>query len=430
VLDTINNPSSGDILTQPVLLIIVLNFIWLLTSISIPSINVFDKRKLRLVILLRTELLRSILLLIGYSFFLFIFPIPRVFTLEYAILLFSIWLIFSRTLTFYIINFYRSKGYNFRNIVIIRRENLDNNFEANVIDQIELGYKLKSVINPDTIMDEAGKATFITTLKKLEIDEVFIEVVDITNKTLDYILDVCDTAYVKVKLVTDIGISLKRTLKPENINDYILMEVSPFPLENLMLQFSKRLFDICFSLFVVVFVLSWLTPVIAVIIILESRGPVIFKQLRTGVKGDEFYCFKFRTMVVNHEADSRQAVVNDKRITKFGKFLRATSLDEMPQFYNVLIGNMSVVGPRPHMTHHTELFSQNIKQYFNRHYVKPGITGLAQVEGYRGGISSKEELEMRIHFDRKYVENWTFMLDLKIIMKTVRQVVASHSKAY
>lgn len=194
-------------------------------------------------------------------------------------------------------------------------------------------------------------------------------------------------------------------------------------------QVKKRAFDVLFAAVVTVFVLSWLIPLIAIIIKLDSKGPVFFKQLRTGKEGKSFYCLKFRSMRVSSDADSRQASKNDNRITRVGAFLRKTSLDEFPQFINVLMGDMSIVGPRPHMLKHTEDYSQIIHNYMLRHMVTPGITGFAQISGYRGETKETTAMIERVNADIWYIKNWSFLLDIRIIALTFLQVVQGHENA-
>jgi len=192
----------------------------------------------------------------------------------------------------------------------------------------------------------------------------------------------------------------------------------------------KRAFDVVFSTMVVVFLLSWLIPLIALIIKMESKGPTFFKQLRTGKDGNPFYCLKFRSMTVNADADIQRACKGDCRVTKVGYFLRKTSLDEFPQFINVLKGEMSVVGPRPHMLRHTQEYSQVIDNFMDRHTIMPGITGLAQVCGHRGEIKEPENIAQRVKADIHYIHNWSFLLDLKIVILTVCRLAQNDEKAY
>lgn len=184
----------------------------------------------------------------------------------------------------------------------------------------------------------------------------------------------------------------------------------------------KRVVDITISLSFIVLVMSWLTPILALLIKLSSKGPVFFIQKRTGFMGEEFDCFKFRTMYVNEDAHLRQVSINDKRITRIGKFLRITHLDETAQFFNVLLGDMSIVGPRPHMLYHTNFYSECVPYYNLRLEVKPGMTGMAQIKDYIGEINGERELRKRVQWDIYYVKNRSIGLDLQIILTTFRKV--------
>ncbi|WP_209329564.1 sugar transferase [Lunatimonas salinarum] len=192
----------------------------------------------------------------------------------------------------------------------------------------------------------------------------------------------------------------------------------------------KRGLDVVVSAFLLVFVMVWLFPLIALGIKLSSRGPVLFKQRRHGKGNVIFECYKFRTMRMNSEADSRQATKGDPRVTRFGRFLRRSSLDELPQLLNVLKGEMSLVGPRPHAVPMNELFGSEIANYMFRHVVKPGITGLAQCKGYRGEVETFFDIYGRIKLDHFYIKKWCFLLDLKVLYWTVYTVFFRRDKAY
>jgi len=213
--------------------------------------------------------------------------------------------------------------------------------------------------------------------------------------------------------------------------DYLpILSLREIPLHTTFNAFLKRSFDILFSILVIFGLLLWIGPLLAILITLESKGPVFFIQKRTGFDNEEFLCFKFRSMGMNTSSDAVQAGRNDMRVTKIGKFIRRTSIDELPQFYNVLFGHMSVVGPRPHMLKHTDEYASKVDKYMLRHFVKPGITGLAQVRGYRGEIEKDSDIQNRIRFDIFYVENWSFFMDLKIIVQTVLNAIKGEDKAY
>jgi putative colanic acid biosynthesis UDP-glucose lipid carrier transferase len=209
-----------------------------------------------------------------------------------------------------------------------------------------------------------------------------------------------------------------------------LLTIRTEPLQLPHNRFLKRSFDITFSSFILLFIFPALFIIAGSLIKLSSKGPILFKQKRTGLYGKVFKCYKFRTMMINQAADTQQATKNDPRTTKIGGFLRKTNLDEFPQFINVLLGDMSVVGPRPHMLKHTEQYSKLIDKYMIRHLIKPGITGWAQMTGYRGETRTLEQMEGRVKRDVWYLENWSFFLDLKIIVVTLLNMFKGESNAY
>jgi putative colanic acid biosysnthesis UDP-glucose lipid carrier transferase len=190
-------------------------------------------------------------------------------------------------------------------------------------------------------------------------------------------------------------------------------------------QLLKRIMDILVSVIVIVFILLWFIPLIALLIKVSSKGPVFFIQTRTGRHNVSFRCIKLRSMRINEAADVQQAVENDPRVTLPGKFLRKFSLDELPQFINVLLGDMSIIGPRPHMLAHTESYAKQVEGYMDRLSVKPGITGLSQVQGYRGEIKNKRMIANRVRLDVFYIKNWSPFLDAKVALKTIKLMIFS-----
>jgi putative colanic acid biosynthesis UDP-glucose lipid carrier transferase len=209
-----------------------------------------------------------------------------------------------------------------------------------------------------------------------------------------------------------------------------VLEFRTIPLDDSINLVVKRIFDILFSIMVILFVMSWLTPILAFLIKIESKGPIFFKQLRNGYNYKSFNCIKFRSMIINDKADLIQVSKEDERITRIGRFMRKTSIDELPQFLNVLVGDMSVVGPRPHMLSHTDLYANKVDKFMVRHFVKPGITGLAQISGFRGEVESDKDIIGRVKFDIFYIENWSLFLDIKIIIKTIIRAIQGDEKAY
>ena len=183
-------------------------------------------------------------------------------------------------------------------------------------------------------------------------------------------------------------------------------------------------------LLLIILVLSWLVPIVGLLIWLDNRGPIFFVQQRSGKGGKPFGCIKFRSMKVNRDANSKMATKNDARITRLGRFLRKSSLDEMPQFFNVFMSDMSIVGPRPHMTKHTDDYSKMLNHYMIRHFLKPGITGWAQIHGFRGEIKYMEDINNRVEYDLWYLENWSLWLDTRIIAMTAFNMAKGEKNAY
>ena len=232
-------------------------------------------------------------------------------------------------------------------------------------------------------------------------------------------------------IITNDGVTILKEMDVQHpkIGSMPIAAARPNPLARFHNRVIKRVFDIVFSSIFLVFFPIILIPV-AIAIKLSSPGPVFFKQKRTGFLGEEFNCWKFRTMRVNADADTRQATADDPRKTRVGNFLRKTSIDELPQFINVWLGNMSVVGPRPHMLAHTEQYARLIDQYMVRHFIKPGITGWAQVNGFRGQTEELWQMEKRVEYDVWYIENWNLLLDIKIVFKTIFNAVRGEENAF
>lgn len=265
---------------------------------------------------------------------------------------------------------------------------------------------------------------------KNDVAEIYSTIPPENNPEIYEIAHEAEKNFIRFRFVPDFTIFINRRVHVSFVDDLPVLSLRSEPLEDLGSRFKKRCFDVVFSSLVILFVLSWLVPIIAILIKLDSKGPVFFKQLRSGKNNMPFLCFKFRSLTVNDESDTKQVSRNDVRYTRLGKFLRKTNLDEFPQFFNVFQGYMSVVGPRPHMLKHTVQYSEIINQYMIRHFVKPGLTGLAQVNGYRGEITKEEDLSKRIEFDIKYMENWSMILDIQLIFQTVYLSVKGDKNAF
>ncbi|RVU00924.1 undecaprenyl-phosphate glucose phosphotransferase [Mucilaginibacter limnophilus] len=262
------------------------------------------------------------------------------------------------------------------------------------------------------------------------VDEIFCTLPSSEGEKIERLMLDADKNLIRFKFIPDYyDYGIKPTLI-QSFGHIPVISIRPEPLENILNRAIKRAFDIGFSLFIILFVFSWLFPILAIIIKIQSPGPVFFVQARSGRDNKSFNCYKFRSMKVNKESDKKQATRDDDRVTKIGKFMRKTSLDELPQFFNVLIGNMSVVGPRPHMLSHTEQYSLLIDKFMVRHFLKPGITGWAQVRGLRGETKTTEDMQARVEADVWYLENWSFLLDMKIIFLTLWNSVRGDKNAF
>jgi putative colanic acid biosynthesis UDP-glucose lipid carrier transferase len=265
---------------------------------------------------------------------------------------------------------------------------------------------------------------------KNNVNEIICSLEKVDKPTLDSLIKFTENNLINIKFIPDSSSALGYNFSISYLELIPLLLIRKNPFDELSNQYLKRFFDLCFSLTVIIFILSWLIPIISFLIILDSKGPVFFFQKRSGLNNKAFNCFKFRTMRVNADAHSVQATKNDSRLTKIGAFLRKSSLDELPQFINVLLGNMSIVGPRPHMLKHTEEYSQKVDKYMIRHTVKPGITGLSQIMGYRGETKELYQMKMRARVDRFYIDNWSFYLDLKIIFFTIVSIFKGDANAF
>jgi len=345
---------------------------------------------------------------------------------------------------------YRVEGKNYKKVIVIGSNGGLKPLINFMTSRSDFGYKVMGLFsdakNPSLSYKVSNKALTKNGNGKLKhlgkikesfdyvlenkIDEIYCSISEVSKEDLNSIIDFADQHFIVVKLIPDHQDVFSRNTHLEYYGYVPVLSLRKLPFDKPIVKFSKRLFDILFSSIVLIFVLSWLTPILYFLIKRESKGPVFFKQVRDGLKGESFICYKYRSMGVNTRSEMDQTVKGDQRITKIGKFIRKTSIDELPQFINVLKGEMSVVGPRPHMLSQSALFKKIVDKYMVRHFVKPGITGLAQVKGYRGEIETDQDIINRVKYDIFYIENWSFVLDINIIIRTVFNVTKGEEKAY
>ena len=336
---------------------------------------------------------------------------------------------FFKFLVYYLLNRYRvALGGNLRNVVVIGDTEKARQLVTIFNKRLEFGFKCKKqflVKGEDFSLQNS-----ISYIVENNIDEIYASIGDLSNKQINRLIDFADNNLKELKFIPDNKEIFAKKLKYEYYDYIPIISLRDIPLKAPVNKFVKRLFDVLFSSAVIIFLLSWLTPLLAILIKLESKGPVFFKQARNGFNYEEFDCYKFRSMIPNEKAHLYQVSKNDSRITKVGSFMRKTSIDELPQFFNVLFGDMSVVGPRPHMVSHTNMYAESVDKFMVRHFVKPGITGLAQISGFRGEVETDKDIINRVKYDIFYIENWSILLDIKIAFQTFLNAIKGEEKAY
>ena len=401
---------------------------WLILSIKSQFYEIYRFTKVIRIFSL-AFLQAGLFILLVFAFFGFFEELSRPSSriLVYSFKVLSVILIVKLSI-FYLLKRYRKNlGGNYRRTVVIgktiRTKRLIDFFQTNQ----EYGYQCKAIF--DLKKNDTLENCFEFIIEE-KIDEIYCSVTSLTNKEISDLIDFADNNLKVLKFLPDNKEIYTRRMKMEYYGYLPILSLRDIPIEDPLNQFIKRSFDIVLSLLVIIGILSWLSPILAILIKLESKGPVFFRQKRNGLDYKEFYCYKYRSMRINPDANIHQVSRNDKRITNVGKFLRKTSIDELPQFINVLFGDMSVVGPRPHMVSHTHMYAERIDKFMVRHFVKPGITGLAQVSGYRGEVETEKDIINRVKYDIFYLENWSLLLDIKIIFQTVFNTLKGEDKAY
>ncbi len=334
----------------------------------------------------------------------------------------------------YAIKRFRRRGRNYVRVVIVGTNRTARRLVNEMRNDKGFGYNILGNFDDDPRSDFDG--TYLGTIKQLDqfikdrcIDEVFFTLSGEAAESFTDVAKIADDNLCSFYYVPQISQYVNSGYELRTLGSMPVLNLRRNPLNAPLNRALKRVFDIIFSSAFLIFSPIIFIPV-AIAIKLSSPGPVFFKQKRTGHLGRSFNCLKFRTMRVNATADSAQATKDDPRKTRVGEFLRRTSLDELPQFINVFLGDMSVVGPRPHMLKHTEEYTRIIDQYMVRHVVKPGITGWAQVNGYRGITDEVWKMERRVEYDVWYIEHWHFFLDLKIIVRTVLNAIHGEKNAF
>ena len=335
-----------------------------------------------------------------------------------------------------LIYLFRKSGYNYKRVIIVGGNEVAKQLYTYFMSDDVLGIRVKGIFSDNDISFNIKDNICTASLNELEsfaldndVDEIYYTMPLTYTQKIKGLVDFCDIIMIRFKIVPDFRGFLFKRVNIDFYDDVPVVTLRAEPLTDITNRFFKRVFDILFSTLVIIFILTWLFPIIAILIKLSSKGPILFKQARSGVGNTEFMCYKFRSMIQSDDADAKQAFKGDNRITKIGAFLRKSSLDEFPQFVNVFMGDMSIVGPRPHMLLHTEEYSALINKYMVRQLVKPGITGAAQIKGYRGETKELKDMEGRVRLDVWYIENWSLSVDINIIFYTVWNIFKGDENA-
>lgn len=413
-----------------------LNGLWIVISIfceiykesNITSFESFSRVSVR-------AFLFFMAILMFYLFFFHQFVISRMFL---VVLLGSVssFLVFNRFIYLIIYQYFKRKDYLITRIVILGYNNVSKKL-VEYLERDAINAEILGFCEEEENIHEITHYPLLNTIdnslitcKLYNATDIYSTIAPEQNEKIYDVIRHAEQNCIRFRLIPDLGYFIKQKLYIDYIHDLPVISLRKEPLEDLGNRIGKRIFDIMVSSFVVIFILPVVVPIIGLLIKLESRGPVFFRQFRSAKNNKKFSCLKFRSMCTNNQADSAQASIDDERITRIGRFLRRTSLDEFPQFLNVLTGQMSIVGPRPHMLKHTKDYSKLLNQFMVRQFVKPGITGWAQINGLRGETRELSHMEKRVEHDIWYMENWSIWLDIKIIFLTIFKVFGRDKNAF
>lgn len=333
---------------------------------------------------------------------------------------------------------FRSQGKNIRYVVLVG--STSNNIEMyhELSDDPSTGYKVNGYFDDKPNPEMPSQCCYLGRPEEVQnylkknsyIHYLFCCLPSHRSEIIVPIINYCENHLVHFYSVPNLHNYLHNRVYFNMMGNVPYLSLRQDPLSRTENKLLKRTFDIVFSLLFLCTLFPIILIIVTIITKLTMPGPIFFRQKRNGLNDKEFYCYKFRSMKANAEADTLQATKDDPRKTRWGNIMRKTNIDELPQFINVLLGDMSVVGPRPHMLKHTEEYSKLINKYMVRHFVKPGITGWSQVTGYRGETKELKDMEGRVIGDIWYIEHWSFWLDIYIIYKTVRNAIHGEKNAY
>lgn len=417
------------------ILLLWINFSYFIVSYVVPSnllsnIVYFDK-------IIRRSLyfitLYAVTFTVGVILFVHINISWHMWILSYVLLtlVYLLWHISFRI----VLKAYRGKGGNYKNVIIIGGGPTGLNVSRELSSSV-YGYKNFGVFDDvrpsnDLVSIHRGDIDAVEQFCiENAIDEIYCTMQINESDKIARLINFAEKNMIRFFLVPEFYKYINRKLILTFLQSTPVLGIREEPLQSQSNRLLKRGFDVAFSLGMLFTVFPFIYLICGLLIKLESPGPIMFKQQRTGLKGKPFVCYKFRSMKLNKDADSMSAVKSDPRVTRIGAFMRKTNIDELPQFINVLRGEMSVVGPRPHMIKHTETYNKLIDTFMIRHMIKPGLTGWAQVSGYRGEVKTVDQMEGRLKHDVWYIENWSFVLDIKILFVTLMKMFRGDKNAY
>ncbi|MDF2188462.1 undecaprenyl-phosphate glucose phosphotransferase [Paraflavitalea sp. CAU 1676] len=375
-----------------------------------------------------------LVLVLVYLFFARQFELSRLY-IAGALIIFGVLLLLNRFLLLILWSYFKHHPFMERKVMIIGYNNmakklasyLEEGMNTEIVGFCEEAENVNELSNYP-ILDSVSNS--IVASRQHQVTEIYSTIAPEHNAGIYRLMQDADQACIHFRIIPDLSYFVKRTVHINYLKDIPVLSLRQEPLSDEGNRLRKRCFDIVISLLVTIFLLSWMVPLLGMLICLESGGPIFFKQPRTGRNKKSFNCLKFRSMRENKDAHLKSATVDDNRFTRIGRFMRRHNLDEFPQFINVLKGDMSVVGPRPHMLKHTDDFSRLIDKYMVRQFLKPGITGWAQVHGYRGEIRTVEQIRERVDYDIWYMENWGLWLDVRIMFMTVLHMFTGDKNAF
>jgi len=427
--------SIGFLKSKATIFVIYASILWIISAYSIKFYNVYRyTTALNILGLLIKQFLIFFVIVFAFIGFYRGIDINKITILKYLLVCISI-IGFIKFLTFFALKRYRQylNGNN-RRVLIIGNTKGAQELKTFFTYKKEYGYNLLGVFSSNFSEGTSGNIEdAIAFMSENEsIDEIYCAMDELSEKEINTFVKYAELNQCNIKFIPKTTNFFSKRLKTDFYNYLPVLSIQEVALNSPFNRVLKRAFDVVFAIFIIVFLLSWLSIILFIFIKLESKGPLFYKHKRNGINYKEFNCYKFRSLHVNSKEGEDYVKEGDIRVTKIGRFLRKTSLDELPQFINVLKGEMSVVGPRPHMLSYTDAYSKKIDPYnfIFRHNVKPGITGLAQVKGFRGEVKSDEDIINRVKYDIFYIENWSILLDLDIIVKTIIGVLKGDEKAY